>query len=804
MIKNYLKTAFRNLSRNKGYAFINIAGLSVGIAAALLIFLVIQFETSFDNFHAKKNTIYRIGSKFSTESGISYSEGIAFPVAGAIRTELPQAREVARIYKNEGQPITIENTGELKRKFKADLYYTEPEFFNLFDFTWLAGNARTVLSQPNSIALTEKTAKKYFGDWHNALGKTIMHGTEKNEIYTVNGILKDVPVNTDFPLEIVISYSALNNTGVKRNLEDWVSTYGQAYTFVTLPEGTSITKFNAELDALAKRHKPADYAKDSYVAQPLSEIHYDQDFGNYNGRTFSRSLITALRLIGIFLILIACVNFINLATAQAVNRSKEVGVRKVLGSNRKQLTFQFLNETGIITTAALLLSVILTYCALPFLNQLLHIQIAMSILTNPTVILFLLTVLVVVTFLSGMYPAVILSGFNPITALKTKITSKMVGGISLRRALVVLQFAIAHILIIGTLIVVSQMSFFRNASLGFDKAAIINIPIPSDSISHTKIDYLRNELLQNSDISNVSFSFSSPAADGNWNSDFKFDHSIKNTNFSANLKWADVDYFKTYNLKFVAGRPYYQSDTIREIVVNETLLRKLGITDPKQVLGKQIDFWDGQMVAPIVGVIRDFNSYSLRQPMAPVVLSTWKDVYQMISLKIKPGREKAVISYAEKLWDKTYSDYLFEYNFLDQTVANFYRQENQLSQLYKIFAAIAIFISCLGLYGLVSFMASQRTKELGIRKVLGASAGHIVYLLSKEFSLLIIIAFALAVPVAYYFMHKWLQNYTYRVDLSIWIFLLAITGSIVIAWLTVGHRAIKAALASPVKNLRTE
>ena len=428
----------------------------------------------------------------------------------------------------------------------------------------------------------------------------------------------------------------------------------------------------------------------------------------------------------------------------------------------------------------------------------------MNVLSNPGLFSFVPVILITVIILSGLYPAMILSGFNPITALKTKITSKMIGGISLRRALVVLQFVIAQILIIGMFFVVSQMEFFRNTSMGFDKAAIINVPIPGDSANLAKIDYLRNGLLQNPDIRNVSFSYASPSSDGNWQSDFKFDHSTKSTDFSANLKWADADYFKTYNLQFVAGRPYYPSDTIREFVVNETLLKKLGITNPNDALGKEINFWDGGKVANIVGVIRDFNSYSLRQAIAPVVLSTWRDVYETINVKMKAGSEKSVLPFVEKLWNKNFPDYVYQYQFLDKTIANFYKQETQLSTLYKIFAAIAIFISCLGLYGLVSFMAVQRTKEVGIRKVLGASARHIVYLMSKEFTLLIIFAFLISAPIGYYIMNKWLQNYTYRIHLSASMFLLAILSSIIIAWITVGQRAVKTAMANPVKSLRSE
>ncbi|MDP9230131.1 MAG: FtsX-like permease family protein, partial [Bacteroidota bacterium] len=559
-----------------------------------------------------------------------------------------------------------------------------------------------------------------------------------------------------------------------------------------------------QLDAFAKKHKPADYAKDSYLAQPLSEMHSDDRFANYGSHFFSKSLVTALTLIGIFLIIIACVNFINLATAQAVNRSKEVGVRKVLGSNRKQLALQFMGETVLITTASIFVALLIASIVLPFLNKLLEVQMTMNFIHTPILIWFLLTIFILVTLLSGFYPALVISGFNPITALRSKVSTSTAGGISLRRGLVVLQFIIAHILIIGTLIVVSQMNYFRNASLGFDKAAIITVPVPGDSISHTQIDYLHNKFTQNPAIKNISFSYKSPSAEGNWNSDFKFDHAEKNTNFGANLKWADVDYFKTYGMQFVAGRAYYPSDTVKEFVVNETLLKKLGVTDPKKAIGKQIDFWEGKMVGQIVGVVRDFNSYSLREPMAPVVLSTWKNVYQTINIKVKQGEEKKVLALVEKEWNATFPNYVYEYQFLDETINNFYKQENQLSQLYKIFAAIAIFISCLGLYGLVSFMVVQRTKEVGIRKVLGANVANIVYLLSKEFSLLILVAFAIAGPVAYYIMHKWLQNYTYRIPLGASIFLLAIISSMLIAWITVGHRAIRAALANPVKSLRTE
>ena len=779
--------------------------MAVGIGACFLIFLIVQFESSFDDFHLKKNSIYRVGSEFHDADGISYNDGVGFPVAKGLRINFPQIKEVASIDQEGGQ-ITVEGkNGDLKKLREENFYYAEPEFFEMFNFGWLAGDPKTSLNNPNNAVVTEATAEKYFGlgpkNYQDAIGKTIKYANK--DLYTITGILKNPPPNTDFPLSVVVPYSALEHTKRKSNLDDWVSTFSGAYTFVVLPKELSVASFNTQLKAFAKKHKPIESATDSYIAQPLSDIHYDERFGNYNHHTFSHSLIDVLLLIGIFLIIIACVNFINLATAQAVNRSKEVGVRKVLGSNRNQLAFQFLGETALIVVTAIVLAVIIATATLPFLNALLDTQIRIQFIKNPSVILFLISAAVLVTFLAGIYPAIILSGFNPITALKSKVTTKMVGGISLRRGLVVMQFAIAQILIIGMFIIVTQMNLFKNASLGFNKDNIINVPIINDSINLTKTDYLRNQLLDNPDIKNVSFSYGSPTDNTNWQSDFKFDHSSKNTNFNANLKWADPDYFKTYNLQFVAGHAYSNSDTVREFVVNETLLLKLGITDPQKAIGKQINLWD-EDVANIVGVIKDFNSYSLRDPISPVVLSTRKQVYRTINIKIKSGSEKTVLPYIKKLWTTTYPDNVYDYKFLDAKIASFYKQEDQLSQLYKIFAGIAIFISCLGLYGLVSFMAVQRTKEMGIRKVLGASARNIVYLLSKEFTLLIIIAFAIAAPVAYFIMHKWLQNYTYRIPLGASVFILAIISSIIIAWITVAYRAIKTARANPVESLRNE
>jgi len=369
---------------------------------------------------------------------------------------------------------------------------------------------------------------------------------------------------------------------------------------------------------------------------------------------------------------------------------------------------------------------------------------------------------------------------------------------------VVFQFTVAQTLIIGTFIVVKQMNFFQNASTGFDKDAIIMVPLPNDSTRLLKAEALKIQLLQQAGIKNVSISTFSPMDNAGWGGDFTFDNSKRKSEFSPDFKWADADYFKTFNIEFIAGRPYYPADSVNGFVVNEMMVKKLGLKSPADMLGKKINIFDGAIVAPVVGVVKDFNGSSLKKEMKPLVLGSWKQVYRQINIKIEPQEAKQTLAVIEKLWNKTYPDFVYEYQFLDDKMAGFYRQENQLAQLYKIFAGIAIFISCLGLYGFVSFMAEQRNKEVGIRKVLGASAGSIVYLFSKEFTVLIGIAFFIATPVAYFFMHQWLQNYAYRTNMGAGLFLLTILTAEIIAWLTVGFQAMKAAFSNPVQILRTE
>jgi ABC-type antimicrobial peptide transport system permease subunit len=544
--------------------------------------------------------------------------------------------------------------------------------------------------------------------------------------------------------------------------------------------------------------------KDSHILESLNKVHYSQA-GNFSGRTISPELIRVLWLIAAFILLIACVNFINLATAQAVNRSKEVGVRKVMGSNKWQLKLQFLAETFLIVITAVALALVLSVVLLPAISKLLAIPLAFNIFQNTSVLIFLFIVTVCVTLLAGFYPSVVLSGFNPIHALKSQLAVKNTKGISLRRGLVVFQFIIAQALIIGTIIIVKQMNYFTSKPLGFDKDAIINVPFPGDSAGISKLDYLRKELSGISGIQNISFSSNTPIEDDNDNwTKFKYNHAAKETDFYAINKGTDNEYLPTYKLPLVAGRNLQASDTVREFLVNESLVNKLGITNPQEVLNKEISLWDGQLRGNIVGVLKDFHNRSFRAPFAPLLMTTAKNWYSVAAVKLTTQDAATTIRSVEKIWNNEFPDFVFEYKFLDEKIENFYKQENQLSQLYKVFAVIAIFLSCLGLYGLVSFMAVQRIKEVGIRKVLGASAGSIVYLFSKEFMLLIGIAFLIASPLAWYFMHKWLQDYPYRINLSWWIFILGGAASVIIALITVSFRAVKAAVANPVTSLRTE
>ena len=777
---------------------INIAGLMVGLAAFFLIFLVVQYQESFEDFHSNKDQIYRVVRVGRATENREYRTGVPFPVTQGLRTDIPQLKRVAAIYGDKDvQVSTTAEDGTVIKKFREkNVCSADPRFFEMFSFPLIAGNIKTALNDANTVLLTKDIAVKYFGDWQAALGKTLKL---YQRVMKVTGVLDNPPVNTDFPLGVVVSYSTLMNP---RSAADWSGISDDNYCFIQLEKNASVDQVSKLLDQFTDKHiKPVNPGY-FLSLQPLKEIHFDKRYGNFTGRTFGKDLILALNIIGVFLLVIACINFINITTARAVSRAREVGVRKVLGSSRKQLMVQFLGETGITTFLALLGSMVIVIVCISFLNGLLDIHLSVTGLLKPGFVFCAFITFLAVVLLSGIYPALVLSGFKSINVLKSSINVS-VRGISLRRALVVFQFVIAQALIIGTLIVASQMEYFRNADMGFTKEAVINAGFPSDSLSYTKIDALKNEIEKINGVKQVSLSLFTPAGSGGWATNFQANENNKsNPEMVVQMKPADTSFFSLYNLRLIAGRMYFPSDTMREFVVNETVVRNMGLAGADKAVGKIVNVAGRQ--GTIVGVVKDYHIFSLRDAIGPTVMTTVKRSYRVANIKIDLQKAQQVIGSLQNVWNNYYPDYVFEYDFLDQTVAAFYKQESEMATLYKIFSGIAIFISCLGLYGLISFIAAQRKKEIGIRKVLGAPVYDIAVMLSKEFTLLIVIAFLIATPIAWYFMHEWLQQYVYRITMGTGFFIATIICSLVIAWLAVGYTTIKAAVANPVKSLRTE
>jgi putative ABC transport system permease protein len=814
MFKNYFKIAWRNLSRNKSYAAINVSGLAVGIAVCMIIFILIQFQTSFDTYHTKKDRIFRVLTERHTDDGnVSYAKNVPFKMPEGLKTAFPELKQVAPVYASHDDELqVVDGNGAPVKNFKeqSGVFYTTPSFFEIFDFPMLEGSYAS-LKDPNNVLITKEVAQTYFGDWKTAMGKTIRItgyysiGAGLFQFpprpLKVTGILATIPANTDFQLRLVVAYGT-DFTGDKEYgfQQPGNGTASNFSCYLLLPQNVSAERFNKQLKAYTRRTAPIGN-KDSHIIQSIIDVHYDAEAGNYSNKTISHKMINVLWVIAAFILLIACVNFINLSTAQAVNRAKEVGVRKVLGSSRAQLQIQFIVETFLIVTGAVVLATTLTMLTLPHVNRLLELSLTYNIFRQPAIILFIVSLIIVVTALAGFYPSIILSRFNPVTALKSKITANTTNGFSLRRSLVVFQFVIAQILIVSTLVIVQQMHFFMNQPLGFDKDAIVNIPFRPDKTQY----YLKQQLLQINGVKVVSFNSNTPAEDdNNIFTRLKFDNSIKDADFQAITKFADEGYLPAYKLKLVAGRNLDPSGWTKEFLVNESFVKSLGLKKPEDVLNKEVSIMDGVIKCPVVGVIKDFNNRSLRSSVAPLLIATNNTMYRQTSIKLSTTNLAATMASIKKIWQRSFPDYVYEYKFLDEKIESFYKQESQLSTLYKTFAGIAIFLSCLGLYGLASFMAVQRIKEVGIRKVLGATSASIVHLFSKEFVMLIGIAFAIAAPIAWYCMYQWLQGYAYRVNISWWLFPLSGLSATIIALITISFQALKAALANPVNSLRSE
>lgn len=813
MFKNYLVTSFRHLLKNKSTSFINIAGLTLGITFMLVIIVVVQYELSYDSFHTNAQNIYRITRVSTIDGTPEFRTGVVYPLTDALRNELASIVDIVSMqYEGEIQITMAREDGQLDEMFQQNGFvFLEPSFFNIFDykskdFRWIAGNPESALREPNSIVLTQELADKYFPDG-NILGKTIRIENQVN--FKVTGIISNLPDNTDFPFKIIASYSTLK--GFMNELS-WYGVTDANQAYVIVKDGTSKDKIDAQIAAIHSSNvdeRTADFRK--YLLQPLNEVHSDSRFGNYNGRTVSSSTIWTLTLVGFFLLIMACINFINLTTAQSMIRGKEVGIRKVLGGNKSQLIIHFLGETFIITTIATILAVIFADNIILSFQDLLGVKLGHPFVEEPFILVLLILIIFFVTLFAGFYPALLQSDFSPVNALKSKLGNKSIKGIQLRRGLVAFQLVISQVFIICTLIVVKQMDYFMNADLGFDKEAVITLNIADNNPEKQQI--LKNKWESVAGIKAVSWSFSLPSGTGR-NTSFQEIRTqgmgTESEGIGFEHQAIDENYLELYKVALLAGRNFVPADSTRGIILNLQLSRRLGFVQPHDALGKQVFIGDDSY--NVIGVTEDFHSLSLKDPIDHIAFFYNPRRFYNASIKLAylTGKDSflenlpQVISEIEKGFKSTYPEFVFSYDFLDKRIESFYAEETRLSKLFKILAVLSIFIGCLGLYGLVSFMAVRRGKEIGIRKVLGASIGSIITLFSKEFILLVLFAFAVAAPLSLYIMQKWLQEFVFRIDLEFEIFLLAGFASLLIAAVTAGYQSIKASLANPVDSLKSE
>lgn len=798
MYKSYLKIGWRNLLRNKSYSVINVAGLSLSISCCIFIFSLVKHHLSFDNFHENSDRIYRVVTELHRDV-IGYRNNVPSPLGDFFRKDYTFGEKIARVYTNRDALITLRTNNEIaKFKETEGIAFTETAFFEIFNFPLLHGKKEAVLLEPNAAILTERMAEKYFGD-KDPVGETFW--LENKIPFTVTGILKNLPSNTDIKSEIFVSYSSLKSYDpwMAHDTDGWNGIRDGMKCYVLLQPGVPVSQVEEVMSAYVKLYRPTSKNVHHYKLQPLAEVHFD---ANYGGPMEKRNM-WILSVIGLFLLITACVNFVNLATAQALKRSKEVGVRKVLGSLKRQLFWQFIFETGIITFTGIVVAAVLSHATFPFVNSFFQSEITINLLFDGQLILFIFALGLVITFLAGFYPALVLAGFQPVVALKGKLSQQRIGGFNTRRTLIVAQFAISQVLIIGMVVIINQMRFAKQSDLGFDKDAMVMVQVGKDSAG-TSINTLKNEISGMAGVEKVSVCFAAPSSEDEWGNSIRFDNSSEEVNFRTSIKAADADYVSTFNLELVAGRNLLPSDTVKEMLVNEAMVRKLQLKSPEEAIGRFITANGGSMKAPIVGVLKDFHDKSFHEEMSPILITTYSEDYSKYAIKLNLADAKSILSRIETVWSQQHPDQIFEYEFLDESIARFYRAEETTLKLIQIFSFIAIFIGCLGLYGLVSFMTSQKTKEIGIRKVLGGDVVHIVWIFGKEFVRLIVIAFLLAAPLGWWLMHNWLQNFIFQVPIDTLTFVWAIGCSLLVASITVSYQVIKTAFLNPVNSLRTE
>lgn len=795
MIRNYLLLAIKHLRKQKVFSIINILGLTVGITCCFMIFLFIMNEMSYDNFHKNGKDIYRIMRTGNMNGEAREIPWVSPAYATALKNDYPDAIKQAVRVMPDNDLITYKNISYNEK----NVYLTDSNFFQFFDFALVRGNAGTVLKDPNSIVLTETSAKKYFGN-DDPIGKVVQFN--KDQQLKVTGICEDVPVNSHLQFDMVISLSTVRATSPP----DWFTQFpsNNLFTYVQLNYSVDPAqlkkRFPAFMDKYLGEYYTASGFKMGLTIKPLSEIYFATDAFD-KVKHGNKKMVYVFMSIAILILIIACINFINLATARATDRSKEVGLRKVLGAMRKQLVSQFILESVLYAAVACMLSIGLLQLLMPAYSNLLGYELP-SYWNNPLVYVFIIGVIIVVGLLAGSYPALMLSSFSPIDSLKGKL-KRGKGGAFFRKTLVVFQFGISVLLIVSVVVIMSQMKYVRNADMGFDKEQSMIVNFDNTDISGHKLQF-KNELLNIPAVKTVSLMSGEP---GGFHDSYGFEAEANpNEKYLFNTEFTDFDFVKTLGLKIIAGRDFsekFGTDSTNAVLINRTAATKLGYT-PEQAIGKWIrNTSRDSLHRAIVGVVEDYHYVSLKDPIGPLVISPGND-RRLALIKLSTSNLQPTINAIKKVYAASAPSYPFEYNFLDERFDRLYRTESRQESLLSIFSAIAIFIACLGLFGLASYTAVKKTKEIGIRKVLGSSVQNIVFLLSKDLLKPVLIGTLIAMPVGYYAMNKWLQGFAYRIDFHWWMFAIAIVVAVSIALLTVGFQAVKAAIANPVKSLRTE
>jgi putative ABC transport system permease protein len=822
MLKTFFKTGFRSLKRNFSFSLINVSGLAIGLSAALVIYLIVQHELSFDKFHKDGDRIYRVVSKMEFPDLTIHNSGVPVPTAAATVKEVTGIETGSLFMTTYETKVAVPQPGSASPavfKKQKDIIYADNQYFALFDYKWLAGSPLSALKDPFQVVISEGRAKTYFGNlsYSDIPGRKITYNDSIT--VTVSGVVESFKENSDFRFEEFISMETVTSTGLKEHygMEEWGNINSSTQFWVKLMPGVSTKQVTTQLTALREKYRTKDKekpdAKDdiTHALQALSNFHFSPDYDNFGGKIAHMPTLYGLQAVAIFLLLLGCINFINLTTAQASKRAKEIGIRKTMGSSKMQLIMQFMGETFLLTFFATILSLAISPWLINIFKDFIPAGVGVSSLNQLHVWIFLLILIVVVTIIAGLYPSIFLTKFEPVAVLKNQYIATTGSSTKawLRKTLTITQFIIAQFLLIATLVVSKQIHYSMNKDLGFKKDAILYLNTRWNFFSD-KVDNSRFALLDKlkaiPGIEMVSLAGSPPSSNNTSSTTMKFKDGDQLKETMVEVKNADKNYFDVYGMKLIAGSQLMDSDTSKEFIINETFARFMGYKNPADAVGKSIESGFNK---PIKGVVADFHTKSTQQLIKPLAFSAASKNSYTIHLKLAPkggdvDKWKNTLAAVEKEYKQIYPDDDFTANFFDESIAKFYQEEQNISRLLKWASGLCIFISCLGLLGLVMYTTSQRTKEIGVRKVLGASVTQIVALLSKDLLALVILAFVIAAPVAWYFMNKWLLDYSYRTSFSWWIFAVTILGMLLIALITLSIRTIRSANANPVKALRSE